>query len=61
MNIKEKRERFILDDEPDRIKKEYRGDILNIHHNACDEKPILFDGKPKQKTLNRYYKRNKQF
>ena len=30
MNIKEKRERFILDDEPDRIKKEYRGDIL-IH------------------------------
>ena len=61
MNTKEKQKRFILDDEPERIKREYKGDILSIHQNTSDTKPILFDGKPKQKTLNRFYKRNKQF
>ena len=62
MITKEQQMRFILEDEPNRIKREYRGEILNIHYNISDEKSILYDGKPKQKVLTKdFYRRNKQF
>lgn len=59
MNNKEMHKRFILADEPGRIKKEYntKDSILNIHQSFSDSKPILNDGKPKQKVITKYYKR----
>lgn len=60
MNSKEIHKRFILEDEPDRIKREYnnKNSILNIHQSFSDSKPILNDGKPKQKVLSKYFKRS---
>jgi len=59
MFTKNQRMRFILEDEPDRLKKEYneKNSILNIYQNTCEQYPILNDGKPKQKVITKFYKR----
>ena len=60
MITKEQQMRFILEDEPNRMKREYKGEILNIYHNSSEQYPILNDTKDKVKTignLSNFYKR----